>query len=163
MRTCSCGASHPDDVVYCGACGRRLDDTPWGTPWLQRLCGHCSRAYPASASYCDVCGRPLSPLPERKRRILISEPRGREIAVEGGSREFGRADFAPWTPSGQAPWISRVQFKIIVAGAEFLVEHVSTSNPTVLNGRAITRRQRLEHGDVIDLGQGALRLLVTIR
>lgn len=162
MRKCTCGATNEDAAVFCESCGRRLEGGPGETMWLQKFCTHCSKAYPAKATFCDVCGRRLSPLPERKRRLLLSDPRGRVIAVEERKRDFGRGDFASWTRSGEAQRISRAQFRILVVGPEFLIEHVSTANPTVLNGRAITRRRRLRHGDVIDLGQGALRLLVTI-
>ena len=51
----------------------------------------------------------------------------------------------------------------IVIRLMHLSEHVSTANPTLLNGRPVTQRKRLVHGDVIDLGQGALRLRVSIR
>ena len=115
------------------------------------------------ATFCDTCGRRLSHLAEPKRRLLLSDPRGRVLACEEPRREFGRGDFARWMRSGEAQRVSRTQFRILAVGSDFLIEHVSTANPTVLNGRSVTRRRRLRHGDVIDLGQGALRLLVTIR
>ena len=163
MRTCTCGATNEEAAVYCEACGRVLDEAPRAALRLQNFCAHCSKAYPGSASFCDVCGGRLSASAERTRRLVLSDPGGRTISVEGESRDFGRADFASWTAAGQAQRISRAQFRILAAGGDFLIEHVGTTNPTVLNGLAVTRNQRLDHGDIIDLGRGALRLLVTLQ
>lgn len=146
--------------LYCGSCGKALGSEAPG--WLPKSCVACGRAYPSAAKFCDVCGSPLQNTPPRPPTLILADPGGRSIRMEGPHREFGRADFVDWLRHDEGRLISRAHFRISAEGSEFILEHVSTANPTVLNGSTVARRRRLARGDVIDLADGALRLLVRI-
>ena len=159
-KACACGAVADGEAAYCGTCGRALVA---GVPeWLSKSCARCGRAYPSSARFCDACGSPLHDVPPKPRTLILADPRGRSVTVEGRSREFGRSDFGDWVPPDAGKLISRAQFRISGEGSDFVIQHLSTANPTVLNGSEVARPRRLARGDVIDLAQGALRLLVRI-
>lgn len=159
-KACACGAVADDEAAFCGTCGRVLVA---GVPeWLSKACARCGRVYPSSARFCDACGGPLHGVPPKPRTLILADPRGHSVTVEGRGREFGRSDFGDWAPPEAGKLISREQFRISVEGSDFVIQHLSTANPTVLNGSLVARPRRLARGDVIDLAQGALRLIVRI-
>lgn len=49
--------------------------------------------------------------------------------------------------------VSRLHARVVQKGEDFFVEDAGSSNGTFLNGRRLTRRERLRHLDVVSLGR----------
>jgi len=155
---CTCGATNEPESDFCERCGRPLGSTP--PEHLPLRCPSCGRAYAAPSAYCDACGKPLVK-PERARRLHLTDAEGHRLSIDG-DREIGRADFAEWLPADRGRVISRRHFRIHHRTGEFLLDHVSLTNPTHINGVIVEQLLPLKEGDVIDLAQGALVLTVSL-
>lgn len=85
--------------------------------------------------------------------ILLGGPKPQEFEV-AGEVTIGRQPDN--TIQINEPKASRHHARVMVQGAEFLVEDMKSSNGTELNGQRITR-QTLKHGDTIRIGVTCLQ------
>ena len=52
MKCQNCGTDNPDEMSYCGKCGKKLISVSVA----QRSCVDCGRAIPLEAAVCQYCG-----------------------------------------------------------------------------------------------------------
>lgn len=53
--------------------------------------------------------------------------------------------------------VSRFHFRIVISGADFLIEDCGSRNGTFLNGSPLAAARKLENGDIISAGMGRYR------
>jgi DNA-binding winged helix-turn-helix (wHTH) protein len=101
-------------------------------------------------------GLPALPLPEvAAMRLVMKE---KEVTLREGENRIGRAqDCQIWIDSST---VSRYHARIVVAGDVATIEDLQSKNGTFVSGGRLEGPRRLVEGDLIELGEIAMRFRV---
>jgi DNA-binding winged helix-turn-helix (wHTH) protein len=127
-----------------------LGDDPKQPRFIRTVRGH-GYAFQAETSAAAPDAAP-GPAPSRRRgasfRLVLED---REVALHEGENLLGRVeDGVVWL---DAPTVSRRHARVVVAGADAVLEDLGSKNGTFLKGERLTTPVSLSDGDVIVLGQ----------
>ncbi len=175
-----CGTENLDGTLFCDECGAPLEQEAAAAPPVGPvevpappsagvlICQSCGHENPADAQFCEECGARLAreeaPAPPAPQARLVIVSSGEEIPLDFSkgevligrkdqvSRVFPDVDLTPY--GGYDAGVSRRHCRITVAGGQFFVEDLESTNGTKLNGSLILphQPQLIKDGDSIELG-----------
>lgn len=140
---------------------------PMGAPGTPGTCFRCGAANTPQNRFCSSCGYDLSGKraaadryllpsgrPLRCRLVFLNGPlAGRAFMLHQDTSEMGRAGGNDVTiPDGS---VSRHHARLTYKAASWSIEDTGSSNGTWVNEVRIKRPARLQHGDVVRLGEEA--------